>query len=69
MTARAGKLIYWLALSIALGFGAFAALTFYDWYTQGFDSGSTRLLFIQAAAVGFVSWLIGRVALYVLVRR
>jgi hypothetical protein len=69
MAARLGNVIYWFSLGIAMPTGIFAAVMFYAWFRHDFDDWLSRAVFLQAGAVSFATFLIGRAARYILAGR
>jgi hypothetical protein len=69
MAGRLGNVVYWLSLGIAIPIGLFAVVMFYAWFRLGFDDWLSRIVFLQAGAISFGSFLIGRVARFILAGR
>jgi hypothetical protein len=72
MAARLGIVIYWLGVVIAIPIAIFAAFIFYGWFIQDVPAETKRwelILGLEYAATSFASWLLGRIALYILAGR
>jgi ABC-type glycerol-3-phosphate transport system permease component len=71
MAARLGNAIYWLGFIVTILAGLLATLMAYSWsmHDWRWEDATHSAIFLMATVISFGSWLVGRIALYVLADR